>query len=71
MDLPTKREGAFHTFRNGLETLVEAIEEKLDPNSVLKGVRVDSIERMENKNLLAIERWAENRSRCCHYDDRT
>ena len=26
-----KREGVFHTFRNGLETFVEAIEEQLEP----------------------------------------
>jgi oxygen-dependent protoporphyrinogen oxidase len=52
--LPAKREGVFHTFKNGLETLVEAIEEKLEPNSVLKGVRVDSIKRVDNKNVLQL-----------------
>ena len=51
---PAKKEGVFHTFRNGLETLVEAIEENLNPNSVLKGVRVDSIKRVENKNILQL-----------------
>ena len=51
---PAKKEGVFHTFRNGLETLVEAIEEKLNPNSVLKGVRVDAIKRVENKNILQL-----------------
>ena len=51
---PAKKEGVFHTFRNGLDTLVEAIEEKLNPNSVLKGVRVDSIKKMQNKNILQL-----------------
>ena len=51
---PAKKEGVFHTFRNGLETLVEAIEEKLNPNSVLKGVRVNSIKRLEDKNILQL-----------------
>lgn len=51
---PAKKEGVFHTFRNGLETLVEAIEEKLTPNSVLKGVRVDAIKRVGNKNILQL-----------------
>ena len=50
----TKKEGAFHTFRNGLETLVEALEPKLDPGSVLKGVRLESIERIGEKNYLKL-----------------
>lgn len=50
----TKKEGAFHTFRNGLETLVEALEPKLDPGSVLKGVRLESIERIGEKNFLEL-----------------
>ncbi|MCZ2257283.1 protoporphyrinogen oxidase [Sporosarcina sp. G11-34] len=49
-----KKEGAFHTFRNGLETLVEAIEQKLEPGSVLKGVRLESIERIGDKNYLEL-----------------
>lgn len=49
-----KKEGAFHTFLNGLETLVEAIEDKLDPNTVLKGVRLESITRLGEKNLLEL-----------------
>ncbi len=39
-----KKEGVFHTFRNGLETVVEAIEQQLEPGSVMKGVRIDAIE---------------------------
>ena len=50
----TKKEGAFHTFRNGLETLVEAIEPRLDPGSVLKGVRLESIERIGEKSFLEL-----------------
>ncbi|AOV09255.1 protoporphyrinogen oxidase [Sporosarcina ureilytica] len=54
-----KKEGAFHTFRNGLETIVEAIERHLAPDSVLKGVRVESIERNEDKNLLTLNNGQE------------
>ncbi|WP_100330538.1 protoporphyrinogen oxidase [Bacillus xiapuensis] len=39
-----KDAGAFMTLKNGLETLVEAIEENLEEGSVLKGTRVDKIE---------------------------
>lgn len=39
----SKKEGVFHTFRNGLETLVEAVEQKLEPGSVMKGVRIEAI----------------------------
>ena len=39
-----KKEGVFHTFRNGLETVVEAIEKQLNPGTVMKGVRIDAIE---------------------------
>ncbi|MEK3935525.1 protoporphyrinogen oxidase [Sporosarcina sp. FSL W7-1349] len=49
-----KREGAFHTFRNGLETLVEAAEAQLDPNSVLKGVQVEGIESRDGKTVLQL-----------------
>ena len=43
-----KKEGVFHTFRNGLETIVEAIEQQLEPDSVMKGVRIDAIEGPES-----------------------
>ncbi len=48
------KEGAFHTFRNGLETLVEAIEAKLDSETILKGVRLSSIESSGDKVLLRL-----------------
>ncbi|MDS9470306.1 protoporphyrinogen oxidase [Sporosarcina pasteurii] len=54
-----KKEGAFHTFRNGLETIVEAIERHLDPDSVLKGVRVEEIERTGDKQLLTLNNGQE------------
>lgn len=53
-DSSKKKEGAFHTFRNGLETLVDAIELKLNPGSVLKGVKLESIERVGEKNYLGL-----------------
>ncbi|WP_342508778.1 protoporphyrinogen oxidase [Sporosarcina sp. FSL K6-2383] len=48
----TKKEGVFHTFRNGLETLVEAIEQQLEPGSVMKGVRTEAIESVGNKTII-------------------
>ena len=49
-----KREGIFLTFRNGLESLVEAIEENLDVCNVMKGVKVENIERVEDKAILSL-----------------
>lgn len=53
-DSNKKKEGAFHTFRNGLETLVDAIELQLEADSVLKGVKLESIKRVGEKNHLAL-----------------
>lgn len=39
-----KKEGVFHTFRNGLDTLVDAAEEQLEQGTVMKGIRVEGIE---------------------------
>lgn len=39
------KRGMFLTFKGGLQTLVDAIEEKLDPNTVLKGHRVEQVEK--------------------------
>lgn len=47
-----KAKGQFQTLRNGLESLVEAIEAKLTPGSVLKSVKVDRVEKEENKVTL-------------------
>ena len=49
-----KKEGVFHTFRNGLETLVEAIEEKLDPRFSHERRSVDAIKRVGDKNILEL-----------------
>ncbi|WP_421384089.1 protoporphyrinogen oxidase [Bacillus salacetis] len=42
-----KKKGIFLTLTRGLQSLVDAIEEKLDADSILKGVRVEQIEREE------------------------
>lgn len=39
----------FFTFKNGLESLVTAVENKLDSSSILKGVRVERIEKDRNE----------------------
>ena len=41
----------YETFRNGLETLIEAIEESLIASKVLKGVKVDAIEKLQDDKL--------------------
>jgi oxygen-dependent protoporphyrinogen oxidase len=38
-----KKKGVFLTFKSGLQSFAEAIEAKIDPNSILKGHRVDQI----------------------------
>ncbi|WP_018662365.1 protoporphyrinogen oxidase [Heyndrickxia acidiproducens] len=45
---PVQKKGAFYTFRNGLETLVEALEEKIGEASIIKGVTVNAIEKNVN-----------------------
>jgi oxygen-dependent protoporphyrinogen oxidase len=42
---PKKKEGMFLTFKSGLQSLVDAIETRLEPGSVLKGYRVESIRK--------------------------
>lgn len=49
-----KKEGAFHTLRDGLETIVEAIERHLEQDSVLKGVRIEAVNRQGEKNILTL-----------------
>ncbi|MED3877259.1 protoporphyrinogen oxidase [Lysinibacillus capsici] len=39
-----ENKGIFQTFSNGLETLIESIEESLLPGTVMKGVKVEEIE---------------------------
>lgn len=42
-DVPRQSAGIFHTFNQGLETMVEAMEQSLKPGTILKGVRAESI----------------------------
>jgi protoporphyrinogen/coproporphyrinogen III oxidase len=44
-----KANGAFLTFKSGLQSFAEAIEAKLDTKSILKGHRVDKIIRYDDK----------------------
>jgi protoporphyrinogen/coproporphyrinogen III oxidase len=44
-----KGTGGFLTFKSGLQSFAEAIEAKLEPNSVLKGHRVEKITKMNNE----------------------
>ncbi|RHW43141.1 protoporphyrinogen oxidase [Neobacillus notoginsengisoli] len=43
-----KKGGAFLTFRTGLQSFAEAIEARLEPNSVLKGLKATSIEKVDD-----------------------
>lgn len=49
-----KKEGAFYTFRNGLETIVEAIESRLEEGTVMKEVRVEAIQKVGKQNRLTL-----------------
>ncbi|MBV7508201.1 protoporphyrinogen oxidase [Bacillus sp. sid0103] len=44
-----KAKGGFLTFKTGLQSFAEAIEEKIDPSSILKGHRVDKITKNGDK----------------------
>jgi protoporphyrinogen/coproporphyrinogen III oxidase len=44
-----KKKGAFLTFKSGLQSFAEGIEAKLDPNSILKGHRVDKITKTNDQ----------------------
>jgi protoporphyrinogen/coproporphyrinogen III oxidase len=41
-----KKKGMFLTIKTGLQSLADAIESKLDPNLILKGYRVEKIEKI-------------------------
>lgn len=47
--------GMFYSLKNGLQSLVEAIEEKLEDGTVMKGVSVENIERKDSKYYLQLE----------------
>lgn len=40
-----KKEGMFLTFKSGLQSLVDAVEKQLEPGSVFKGYRVESVRK--------------------------
>ncbi|WP_205758482.1 protoporphyrinogen oxidase [Lysinibacillus sp. SGAir0095] len=41
----------YQTFQNGLETLIESLASQLSPNSILKGVKVQSIDRLNDGSV--------------------
>lgn len=49
-----KKEGAFHTFRNGLETIVEALEAQLPEVKFIKGVRLNEIEQQDGRTYVTL-----------------
>lgn len=53
-DTKDEKKGMFLTFKSGLQTLVQAIEEKLESNSVIKGTKVEGIQKQEDKYLIAL-----------------
>ena len=49
-----KDKGIFQTFTNGLETLVEKLEELILPGTVLKGVKVEEIEHGKDNTVQVV-----------------
>lgn len=53
--VPNKEsKGQFLTVTTGLQSLIDAIEDKLEPNSVYKGIRVNHVEKQEEKYELIL-----------------
>ncbi|WP_153732428.1 protoporphyrinogen oxidase [Sporosarcina obsidiansis] len=50
----SKKMGAFHTFKNGLESVVEALEQQLDDVTVLKGTRVLKVSKQGDQAILTL-----------------
>lgn len=48
----SKRMGAFHTLRNGLESLVIALEQQLEDVTIIKGTRITKIHKQEERVVL-------------------
>ncbi|XUX07650.1 protoporphyrinogen oxidase [Sporosarcina sp. UB5] len=48
------QQGAFHSLRNGLESIVEAAEQHLEPGTVRKGVRIVSIAKHGEQTSLEL-----------------
>ncbi|MDN7247321.1 protoporphyrinogen oxidase [Planococcus shenhongbingii] len=53
-EFTTDKNGVFQTFQHGLETLVTALEKELSASTVLKGVKVESIENNNAKAVLTL-----------------
>lgn len=49
-----KKKGIFLTVSSGLQSFVDAIEERLEPGSVIKGVRVDKVSKEGNGYMLRL-----------------
>ena len=47
----TTHNESYQTFKNGLETLIESIESSLSPTSILKGVKVESIDKSNDGSV--------------------
>ncbi|MCA1061965.1 protoporphyrinogen oxidase [Rossellomorea aquimaris] len=47
---PLKEEGNFQTFTEGLESLIDAMEAELDPDTVYKSMKVTNIEKDDNND---------------------
>ncbi|PID14438.1 protoporphyrinogen oxidase [Sporosarcina sp. P34] len=50
----SKKTGAFHTLKNGLDSLVIALEEQLTDVNVMKGTRVTSIMKQDDRAVLTL-----------------
>ena len=49
--LKSKQFESYQTFENGLSTLVESLESQLLPNSILKGVKMESIDKLADGSI--------------------
>lgn len=50
-----KKEGVFYSFKNGLDTLVTAIEEQLDDIEILKSTFVEAIDQKDEQTVLTVD----------------
>jgi len=53
-NLIAKDKGIFQTFNNGLETLIEKLENSLLPGSIMKGVKVEEIEHGKEGSIQVV-----------------
>ncbi|KGR79991.1 protoporphyrinogen oxidase [Ureibacillus manganicus] len=52
--IENKMIGSYQTFQNGLETLIETLEKKLETKRIFKGVKVEKIEKEEEQLKLTL-----------------